>query len=54
MTAPLVDTDVIVRLIAGDDTTKQAAATALFQRVFASSVSPSELERSTYPTPRTV
>jgi predicted nucleic acid-binding protein len=33
MTVPLVDTDVIVRLIAGDDPAKQAAAAALFQRV---------------------
>ena len=33
MTTPLVDTDVSVRLVAGDDTTKQAASAALFQRV---------------------
>ena len=33
MTVPLVDTDVIVRLIAGDDATKQASAAALFERV---------------------
>jgi predicted nucleic acid-binding protein len=33
VTVPLVDTDVIVRLVAGDDLAKQAAAAALFQRV---------------------
>jgi predicted nucleic-acid-binding protein len=33
MTIPLVDTDVVVRLIAGDDAVKQAASAALFQQV---------------------
>jgi predicted nucleic acid-binding protein len=33
VTIPLVDTDVIVRLVAGDDLAKQAAAAAPFQRV---------------------
>lgn len=33
MTVPIVDTDILVRLISGDDPVKQAAAAALFQRV---------------------
>jgi predicted nucleic acid-binding protein len=35
MTLPFVDTDVIVRLLTGDDKTKQAAAVALFDEVAA-------------------
>ena len=33
MTVPIVDTDVLIRLVTGDDPVKQAAAAALFQRV---------------------
>ena len=33
MTAPYVDTDVIIRLVTGDDPAKQAAARALFHAV---------------------
>lgn len=33
MNGDFVDTDVILRLIAGDDPVKQAAVEALFQRV---------------------
>ena len=33
MTQPFVDTDVIIRLLTGDDLTKQAAAAALFEQV---------------------
>jgi len=33
MTLPYVDTDVIIRLLTGDDPVKQAAAGALFERV---------------------
>jgi len=33
MTIPYIDTDVIIRLLTGDDPVKQAAAAALFQRV---------------------
>ena len=33
MTEPVVDTDIIVRFITGDDPVKEAAATALFERV---------------------
>ncbi len=33
MTGPFVDTDVLIRLLAGDDSAKQAAAAALFGRV---------------------
>ena len=33
MTLPYVDTDVIIRLLTGDDPAKQAAAAALFERV---------------------
>jgi predicted nucleic acid-binding protein len=37
MTIPYIDTDVIIRLLTGDDVVKQAAAAALFQRVEARS-----------------
>ena len=33
MTLPYIDTDVIIRLLTGDDPAKQAAASALFERV---------------------
>jgi predicted nucleic acid-binding protein len=33
MTQPFIDTDVIIRLLTGDDPEKQAAATALFEQV---------------------
>lgn len=33
MTHPFVDTDVLIRLLTGDDPQKQAAAKALFERV---------------------
>ncbi len=33
MTTPFVDTDVIIRLLTGDDPAKQAAAKALFEQV---------------------
>lgn len=33
MSLPFVDTDVIIRLLTGDDPTKQAAAKALFEQV---------------------
>lgn len=33
MTQPFIDTDVIIRLLTGDDPKKQAAATALFEKV---------------------
>ena len=33
MSAPFVDTDVIIRLLTGDDPVKQEAAKALFQRI---------------------
>ena len=33
MTQPFVDTDVIIRLLTGDDLKKQAAAAALFEQV---------------------
>ncbi|MBM4418991.1 MAG: type II toxin-antitoxin system VapC family toxin [Chloroflexi bacterium] len=33
MTDPYVDTDVLIRLITGDDPTKQMAAARLFHRV---------------------
>ena len=33
MTQPFVDTDVIIRLLTGDDLKKQAAASALFEQV---------------------
>lgn len=33
MTLPIVDTDVIIRLVTGDDPQKQAASLALFERV---------------------
>jgi len=33
MSDPFVDTDVLIRLLTGDDPVKQAAATALFERV---------------------
>ncbi|MHB8645362.1 MAG: PIN domain-containing protein [Thermomicrobiales bacterium] len=33
MTLPYIDTDVIIRLLTGDDPTKQAAASALFEQV---------------------
>jgi predicted nucleic acid-binding protein len=33
MTDPFVDTDVVIRLLTGDDTRKQADARALFKRV---------------------
>ena len=38
MTLPYVDTDVIIRLLTGDDPAKQAAAGALFERVEAGSL----------------
>jgi len=33
MTQPFIDTDVIIRFLTGDDSEKQAAATALFEQV---------------------
>ncbi len=33
MTQPFIDTDVIIRLLTGDDPEKQAAATTLFEQV---------------------
>jgi predicted nucleic acid-binding protein len=33
MTQPFIDTDVIIRFLTGDDPEKQAAATALFERI---------------------
>lgn len=39
MTVPMVDTDVIIRLVSGDDPQKQAAAASLFQRVADGSLS---------------
>src|ERR1700726_4234512 len=33
MTQPFIDTDVIIRLLTGDDPEKQTAATALFEQV---------------------
>ena len=33
MTYPFLDTDIIIRLVTGDDPAKQAAARALFERV---------------------
>jgi predicted nucleic-acid-binding protein len=33
MTQPFIDTDVIIRFLTGDDQAKQAAASALFERV---------------------
>lgn len=33
MTTPYIDTDVIIRLLSGDDPDKQARATALFQQI---------------------
>jgi uncharacterized protein len=33
MTHPFIDTDVIIRLLTGDDPDKQAAATSLFEQV---------------------
>jgi predicted nucleic-acid-binding protein len=33
MTVPMIDTDVILRLVTGDDPVKQAAAAALFKQV---------------------
>ena len=33
MTQPFIDTDVIIRLLTGDDPEKQAAATAIFEQV---------------------
>jgi len=33
MSIPFIDTDVIIRLLTGDDLVKQAAAAALFERV---------------------
>lgn len=33
MTQPFIDTDVIIRLLTGDDLDKKAAATALFEQV---------------------
>jgi predicted nucleic acid-binding protein len=39
MTLPYVDTDVIIRLLTGDDPVKQAAASMLFERVEQGSLS---------------
>ncbi len=46
MTIPYIDTDVIIRLVTGDDPTKQRAARALFKRIEDSTACPGSHRKS--------